>query len=319
VKALRTVALLAALVAVPVAAAGCGSDASSDDAPVHAVATTTQVGDMVRQVGGDRVAVDQILQPNSDPHGYEPRPSDAAAIAEADVVIESGGDVDAWLGDLVDAAGGDAARVDLLESVEQRAGEAHGDEDHDHGGEDPHWWQDPHNTLRAVAAIETALSAADPAGAPRYRANARSYTAALRRLDRDVAACIDRIPPARRRLVTTHDALGYYADRYGLTVVGALIPSLSSAAQPSAGEIEQLVDQIETQGVEAIFPESSLDPKLEQAVARETGATVGRALWADALGPEGSSGATYVGSIRANTEAIVDGLTGGTERCRPWS
>ena len=285
-------------------AAGCGDEASSDGSSVLAVATTTQVADLVRNVGGNRVAVEQILEPNSDPHGYEPRPSDAASVAEADVVFRSGGDLDEWLGDLIDNAGGDAPAIDL-------AGSVGGQED------DPHWWQDPRNAVKAVAAIEAALVEADAEGAKRYRANAQIYTARLRRLDRSIARCIDRIPPGQRRLVTTHDALGYYADRYGIEVVGALIPSLSTAAQPSAGDIERLVDQIERQGVKAVFPESSLNPKLERAVSRETGAAVGQALWADTLGSEGSSGETYVGSIQANTEALVDGLTGGEESCRP--
>ena len=117
--------------------------------------------------------------------------------------------------------------------------------------------------------------------------------------------------------MTTHDALGYYADRYGLEVIGAVLPSLSTQAQPSARDIQELVDQIESAGVKAIYPESSINPELERAVARESGATVGSSLWADSLGPEGSSGATYVGSIAANTRAIVDGLTGGAVTCTP--
>lgn len=302
-QALRACAALAALALLPLAA-GCGDDSGSPGADATAVATTTQVGDLVRQVGGDRVRVEQVLQPNSDPHSYEPRPSDAVAIADADVVFRSGGDLDEWLGDLIDSAGGDAPVVELSESVRTVA-------------DDPHWWQDPRNALRAVAAIEASLEAADPDGRDVYSANARAYSERLRRLDRAVERCIDRVPPRRRRLVTTHDALGYYADRYGLRVVGALIPSLSTAAQPSAGDIEELVDQIERQDVEAIFPESSLSPKLEQAVARETGAEVGGRLWADSLGPEGTDGGTYIDSIASNTEAIVGGLTGGEVRCRP--
>jgi ABC-type Zn uptake system ZnuABC Zn-binding protein ZnuA len=302
---LRSTSWIVALVATAaVVVAGCGDDASSSNAEVTAVATTTQVGDLVRQVGGDRVDVRQILQANSDPHGYEPRPSDAASVAEADVVLRSGGDLDEWLGDLIENAGGDAPVVELSESVEAVA-------------DDPHWWQDPRNAVRAVSAIERALAKVDPSGRARYRRNARAYARQLRRLDRGVAACIERIPPRQRRLVTTHDALGYFADRYGIEVVGAVLPSLSTAAQPSAGDTERLVDQIVRQNVEAIFPESSVDPKLERAIARETGAEVGRPLWADTLGPEGSGGETYVESIQSNTATLVDGLTGGSVRCRP--
>jgi zinc/manganese transport system substrate-binding protein len=340
---IRAATLLAAA-ALLLAATGCGNDGSSasDEASLTAVATTTQVADLARAVGGERVDVRQILQPNSDPHGYEPRPSDAEALTTADVVLQSGGDLDEWLDGLIDSAGGDAPRVELIQAVETHAGEEdHADEEdhagegeedhagegeedhagedgHDHGaGADPHWWQDPRNAIRAVAAIRDALVAADPDGRAEYQANARDYSERLRTLDAEVEACIERIPPDQRKLVTTHDALGYYAERYDIEVVGALIPSQSTAAQPSAGDTEELVDQIEREGVKAIFPESSIDPKLERALSRETGATVGRALWADTLGPPDSDGATYVDSIASNTAALVDGLTGGAERCRP--
>ena len=124
------------------------------------------------------------------------------------------------------------------------------------------------------------------------------------------------MPAAQRKLVTTHDALGYYARRYGIEVIGAVIPSLSTSGQPSAGETAELVRTIRDEDVRAIFAESSVNAKVEQAIARETGATVGRPLWADTLGPPGSDGATYVGSIAANTQALVDGFSGGEVACR---
>jgi len=356
----RPLAATAVLIATAaLVAAGCGSSDSGDpggDAALTVTATTTQAADLVRAVGGDRVEVNQLLEPNSDPHAYEPRPSDVASIADSEVVMRSGGDLDEWLGEVVENAGGDPTIIDLSESVQLREGghdhgdeeehagedehghekekhagedehgheEEHADEDehaatddhgHDHDGEDPHWWQDPRNAIAAVGAIEAALIEADPDGRSEYEANAAAYVDRLRTLDREVAACIDAIPAAQRKLVTTHDALGYYADRYGIDVVGALIPSLSTAAQPSARDTRDLVEQIRAQDVQAIFPESSLNPKLEQAVARETGATVGDALWADTLGPEGSGAATYVESIEANTEAIAAGLSGGDVTC----
>jgi zinc/manganese transport system substrate-binding protein len=328
-RAARSIFAMSVVVAaLALVASGCGdsSPSSSAGGDVTAVATTTQVADLVRAVGGDRVDVEQILQPNSDPHGYEPRPSDVEALASADAIFQSGGELDEWLGDVIESSGNDAPAVELIQAVDRIEGEPHehadggehADEDAHHGeNADPHWWQDPRNAIAAVAAIRDALIAADPDGRAAYEANAGAYKARLRRLDRDVAACIDEIPPAQRKLVTTHDALGYYADRYGIEVVGALIPSLSTAAQPSAGDTQKLVDQIELERVEAIFPESSINPKLERAVSRETGAEVGPALWADTLGPEGSDGATYIESIQSNTAALVDGLTGGAEQCRP--
>jgi zinc/manganese transport system substrate-binding protein/manganese/iron transport system substrate-binding protein len=134
----------------------------------------------------------------------------------------------------------------------------------------------------------------------------------LRALDVAVRRCIAKIPEGERTLVTTHDALGYYARRYGLRVVGTVIPSLSTQAQASAGDLAELVDTIRRENVKAIFAESSVNASVEDAIAQETGARVGAPLWADALGPKGSGGATYEGSVRSNTSAIVQGLTGET-------
>ena len=302
--------LVLALVAAALAA-GCRGDeaGAGSGSRVTVVATTTQLGDFVRNVGGERVDVHQVLQPNTDPHEYEPRPSDVKTVTGAALVVRSGGDVDDWLKDVLDNAGGDAPVLTLTDHVRTRTDAA--------GDLDPHWWQDPRNAELAVQAIRDALAKADPGAAAAYRKNASRYLGRLRTLDRQTAACIDHIPPRLRKLVTTHDALGYYAARYGLEVIGAVIPSLSTQAQPSAGDIQRLVEQIEKTGVKAIYPESSVNPKLEQAVARESGATIGSALWADTLGPDGSSGATYIGSIAANTKAMVDGLSGGAQSCEP--
>jgi ABC-type Zn uptake system ZnuABC Zn-binding protein ZnuA len=288
-------ALLGAL-----ALAGCGEDGNGGgESGLRVVATTPPVTDMTRQVAGPEVEVHGLLPPGADPHGYEPRPSDVRELSRADLVVSSGGEIDEWLSGVLDSAGGDAPVVTLIESVRRL-------------DDDPHWWQDPRNAVAAVESIRGGLARADPAGRAGYATRARRYAGALGRLDRSIAACVARIPAAGRKLVTTHDALGYYARRYGLEVIGALIPSRSSRAQPSAREIERLVAQIEREEVKAIFPESSLDSRLEGAVARESGARVGGTLYADSLGPSGS----YMGSLQANTEAIVEGLTGG-RTCRP--
>jgi ABC-type Zn uptake system ZnuABC Zn-binding protein ZnuA len=279
---------------------GCAG--GGDDAPVQAVATTTQVADLVRNVAGERASVDSVLRPNSDPHDYEPRPSDAVAVAQADVVFRSGGDLDGWLDDVLDSAGGDAERVTLIDSVRR-------------DGDDPHWWQDPRNAILAVAAIRDALIEADPKGRAVYERRAAAYTRRLRALDAQVARCLGRVPATERKLVTTHDALGYFARRYDIEVIGAVIPSLSTQAQPSAQDVNALVDQIEREQVRAVFPEAALPRKLEQAISREAGAKVGGELWADTLGPKGSSGATYVDSIRSNARSLADGMSGGRVTC----
>ena len=293
--------VVAALLLLAVALVACGEDdRAASGERVTVVATTTQAADLARNVGGADVEVVALLAANADPHDYEVRPRDLQALTDADLIVRSGGDLDEWLQEAIEGAGSDAPVLTLMDGV--RAVD-----------DDPHWWQDPRNAVLATGALARALSEADAADAAAYRANAARYQARLRRLDRAVADCLGRIPAARRKLVTTHDALGYYARRYGIEVVGTVIPSLSTRGQPSAGEIADLVETIREQGVRAIFAESSVNAKVEQAIARETGARVGKALWADTLGPEGSDGETYVASIAANTRAIADGLAG--ERC----
>jgi len=269
---------------------GCGSDAAADNV-FTVVATTPQIADLTRNVAGPDAHVVQLLQPNADPHAYEIRPHDVGALADADLIVRSGGEADEWVEDAIEGSGSDAPVVDLSKAVELR-------------GDDPHWWQDPRNAIRAVHALERALHREAPA-----------YVAQLEQLDRDTARCIAKLPPDDRKLVTTHDALGYYAARYGLDVIGAVIPSQSTEGQPSAGDVADLIATIRAAGVKAVFAESSVEPKVEEAIARETGAAVGAPLWADTLGPKGSSGATYIDSIRANTRAIVEGLSGGRVAC----
>jgi len=284
-------------------AAGCGNDGSSG-ARVQVVATTTQLADIAANVAGDRAAVHGILTPTSDPHEYEPRPSDVEAVAQADLILKSGGDLDAWLDQIIESSGTDAPVVTMIDSMETTE-----------IGEDPHWWQAPRNAVITTELVRDALVEADPDGDDGYRARASDYVATLEKLDREIAACIDRLAPEQRRLVTSHDALGYYADRYGLEVIGAVIPALTTQAQASAGETAELIDLIEQERVSAIIPEAGVSQSLEQAIADETGAEIGGELWADALGPEGSSGATYIEAMAANTREIVESLSGGAESC----
>jgi ABC-type Zn uptake system ZnuABC Zn-binding protein ZnuA len=284
--------------------AACGEETAGGSRHLDVVATTGQAADFAREVGGERVHVTGLLAPNADPHAYEIRPDDVKRLSGAKLVVRSGGDLDDWLEGAIKSSGADAQVLTLGDHVEL-------------DGDDPHWWQDPRNAIAAVAALRDALIEADPAGADAYRRNAAAYTERLERLDRSVRACVDKVPAADRTLVTTHDALGYYAHRYGIRVVGAVIPSRSTVAQASAGEIAALVETIRREHVKAVFAESSVNPDVEKAVARESGARIGKALWADTLGPKGSDGATYVDSIASNTAALVEGFSGGEIACRP--
>jgi ABC-type Zn uptake system ZnuABC Zn-binding protein ZnuA len=298
----------AVVVAAALVACGGGGGAGAGGAgATTVVATTSQVADFARAVAGDRAGVRQILQPNSDPHEYEPRPSDVEAVAGAAVVLRSGGDLDGWLDGVLQNAGSDARVVTLIDALRTGRGKA---------GTDPHWWQDPRNAIVAVQAIRDAFIAADSGGRAAYAANAGAYVAKLRALDRAIAACMTSIPATRRKLVTDHDALGHYADRYDIEVIGTVIPALSTQAQASAGEVARLVRTIRSAAVTTIFPESSASAKLTRAIARDAGARVGPALYADTLGAAGSPGATYIGSLRFNTRALAAGFGGARERCQ---
>ncbi len=286
--------------------AGCGSGSGAGDART-AVAATTQVADLARAVAGERADVRQILQPNSDPHAYEPRPSDVKAVSGAALVLRSGGDLDAWLDGVLQNARSDAKTIALIDAMTTRR----------HGGEvDPHWWQNPLNAIVAVQTIRDALIAVDPGGRGAYTSNAGAYLAQLRALDRAIAACMRAIPAAERKLVSDHEALGYYAERFGIEVVGTVIPALSTRAQASAGEVARLVRTIRAAGVSTIFPESSVNPELTRAIARDAGATVGPGLYTDTLGAKDSPGETYVGALRFNTRALADGFGAGARSCQ---
>jgi ABC-type Zn uptake system ZnuABC Zn-binding protein ZnuA/ABC-type Mn2+/Zn2+ transport system permease subunit len=299
---LRPAAALAAAGAlVALALGGCGVDPAADGR-LRVVATTTQLGDFARQIAGPRVEVTQLLAANTDPHDYEPRPHDVLAVARAEVVLRSGGEVDRWIVDVLEDAGSAAAVLDA------GAGRPL-------ARDDPHWWHDPRNAAHAVRRIRAALAAADPAGRQRYGRNASAYLRRLRALDAAIARCMAGLAPAARKLVTDHDALGAFAQRYGIAVIGAVIPSRTTEAQPSAGDLSDLAHLIRQERVRAVFPEASLGARLERALARQTGAAVGAALYGDTLGPAGSAGATYLGSEAHNADAMVRGFTGGRRGC----
>ncbi len=309
------VAVIAAL-----AIAGCGDDSQTSAPGPTVVAGTTQVADLARNVAGDRADVVGILSPNSDPHDYEPLPSHAESLIEASLVLKAGGDLDLWLDELVESSGTDAEVISLIDSVETiEAGAADEDEHASDEAEpteiDPHWWQSPANAATAVEVIREALIETDPGGRADYERNADRYLSRIEQLDGEIAACFAEVPAAQRKLVTSHDALGYFADRYGLEVVGATIPALTTQAQPSAGETAELVELIEAQEVNVVFPEIGVSPALEQAIASETGAEIGPGLYADSLGPGDSPGGTYLGSMAANAEAMVEGFSGGEITC----
>jgi ABC-type Zn uptake system ZnuABC Zn-binding protein ZnuA len=302
-------------VAGALALAGCGtttgaSSAGAASAALDVVATTPVVADFVRNVGGDRVHVVQILKPGVDPHDYEASPADIQAIADADLVVESGVGLEAsWLDTTVSSAGFPGPVVDASRGVHVRVG----NDEQEQAAGDPHIWHDPANARVMVGDIAAALAAKDPGGRAGYQRNAAAYDAKLAALDAEDRAKIDSIPAAQRKLVTNHDALGYYCARYGIEFVGSIIPSFDSSAELSGNELNELVANIERTGVRAVFSESSLPSKTARTVAQEAGVQVVEgedALYADGLGPAGSPGGTYLGAERHNTDTIVKALGG---------
>lgn len=300
--------------------AGCGDDdGSAPAAGVTVLATTTQLADLAGNVAGDRAQVVGLLAPGSDPHDYEPRPSDAEAMIDASLIVESGGDLDIWADELVESSGTDGEVITILDSVEtiERGHEEdeHAEDEHAEEGIDPHWWQDPANAVIAVEQIRGGLAAADPDGAGEYEENASAYIERIEQLDQAIGDCLGQIPDDERKLVTTHDALGYFAERYEIEVVGAAIPALTTQAQPSAGDTAELVGLIESEGVNAVFPEAGLNPDLEEAIADEAGATVGGELHADTLGGEGSGAETWLEALASNARAMAAGFSAGEVTC----
>jgi ABC-type Zn uptake system ZnuABC Zn-binding protein ZnuA/ABC-type Mn2+/Zn2+ transport system permease subunit len=305
--------VLAGAVATALLATGCGSS-GADSGKLTVVATTTQIGDFVREVGGDDVSVHQILAPNTDPHDYEPRPDDVTNTADAKVVFVNGDNLDSWMDKVVSDSGSDAKVIDLGATVPVKLpGESSGPEASRY---DPHWWHDPRNAEDAVREIAAQLSVADPKDRVTFEANAAAYEAKLRALDRGIMTCFSAVPAADRKLVTDHDAFNYFAGRYGIQILGAVIPSQTTQAQPNAQDLTNLVDLVRTQGVRAIFPESSLSPKLAETIASQTGASSNYTLYGDTLGPADSSGATYLRMEEANADQMVRGFTAGHAGCR---
>jgi ABC-type Zn uptake system ZnuABC Zn-binding protein ZnuA len=318
--------LLVLVPALGLLVAACGS--SSDDPAgsggrLKVVATTTQVADFARNVAGADAEVVGLLKPNVDPHDFEPSPADVQDLASADVLLENGVGLEhGWLDQTAQAAGFSGSLVDTSRGVavhgEPEADADHAaadaaDQDHEHTEGDPHIWHDPTNARIMVQNIADALSAADPAHADAFRAHAAAYTAELVALDADIERQIQTLPVEARKLVTNHDAFGYYVERYGLTYVGSIIPSFDTSAALSGTRLNDLVAQIRQTGVKAVFSESSLPGTTAQTLAREAGVRVvagEQAMYGDTLGPAGSDGATYLEMERHNTRTIVGALSG---------
>lgn len=304
------------LFALPLIAAltlACSSRDDSDDGRLSVVATTTQIGDFAREVGGDTIKLTVILKPNQDAHDFEPSPSQLRAISNAGLILRNGLHLDAFVNKALGQGDAEVAIVtkgiSLQEGGEEEEGHDEAEETDDREG-NPHVWLSARNAQLMVEQVRDALASADPANAATYRANAAVYVGKLTVLDAEIKAEVATIPTACRKLVTNHDVLPYYADAYGLTLVGSVIPGASTEAKPSAADVAGIVRKIKDQKVPAVFAEASINPALVKQVAKEAGVKVVDDLYGDSLGPKNSDGATYIGMMQANTEKIVTALKG---------
>jgi ABC-type Zn uptake system ZnuABC Zn-binding protein ZnuA len=296
-----------------VAAAACSSSDDGGGEGINVVATTTQIGDFARNVGGDRIDLTVLLSPNQDAHDFELEPSQIRAVAEADLVLRNGLGLDDFLDGALESSS--AAVATLSASIETREGDEEGEEheEHEDEGVDAHVWFSVANARRMVENLRDALIAEDAGNAEYYRERTTAYLQELDVLDAGIRTEVEAIPERCRKLVTNHDVLGYYAEAYGFEVVGSVIPSTSSEAQASAADVADIVQAIREAGVPAIFAEASINPDLIQQVGREAGVLVIDDLYGDSLGSSGSDGATYIEMMRSNTQKIAGAL----KNCSP--
>ena len=317
------------------------------DAPIPVVATFSVLGDMVKRIGGDRVAVTTLVGPDGDTHVYQPGPADAQAVSQAEILVFNGLAFEGWLDRLVEASDFGGVRVVATDGIQpirledddhhdddhadeddhadkdehddeheddHAAKDDHADEDghadehgHDHGAFDPHGWHSPANAMIYVDNITAALARTDPANASAYYGNRATYVAEIQALDAEIRKTLARLSEDRRTIVTAHDAFGYFAEAYGLRFVAPL--GMGTESDASAGDVAALIRQIREEGITAVFVESFTDQRLIERIADETGASIGGTLYSDALsGPDGPA-STYLDMVRHNAETLAEALS----------
>jgi zinc/manganese transport system substrate-binding protein len=277
-----------------------GPSVAQENAPARlkVLATFSILGDFVRNVGGDRVEVATLVGPDSDAHVYAPAPADAKKVADAKVLVTNGLGYEGWMSRLLKASGTKAPVVVATKGIKERkARDSHG-----HGEADPHSWQSVANAKVYVTNIRDALIAADPAGKAAYEVNAAAYIAKLDTLDQEVKAAVAAIPVERRKIITSHDAFGYFEQAYGVAFIAP--QGVSTEAEPSARDIARIITQVKKQKIPAVFLENVTDPRLMERIAKETGARVGGKLYSDALTGENGDAPGYIELMRHNLKTL---------------
>jgi zinc/manganese transport system substrate-binding protein len=268
-------------------------------ADLNVASLSTVTTDLAKQIGGNHVTVEGIIKADIDPHEFEPTPSDVKKVADANLVLLTGKGMEGYLLKLEEAAGGSAKFVNVSKDIASLTMTEQGKK-----VEDPHWWHSVENMKRATSVVAEAFEKADPANAVSYDKNASAYLAKLDELQRWIRVKLASLPHDRRKLVTSHDALGYFARDYGFTIYP--VKGASTAEDPSSQHVKEIIGVIRDQGVKAVFFETIENPRAVQQIANETGAKAGGTLYSDALGE--TDGNTYDAMIRHNVSSIVEGL-----------
>ncbi|BBD37386.1 zinc ABC transporter substrate-binding protein AztC [Aminobacter sp. NyZ550] len=283
--------------------------------PLKVVASFSIIGDFARNVGGDRIELTTLVGPDGDAHVYEPSPADAVKMSKADVVLVNGLQFEGFLQRLVEASATKASVVELTKGVEpikmkeehEHAAEAGGD-DHHHGDLDPHAFQSIANAKIYVKNIADAFCAADAAGCDAYKSNADAYTAKLTAAETEVKEAVASIPEAKRTVITSHDAFGYFENAYGLTFLAP--EGISTEAEASAADVAALISQVRGDKASAIFVENITNPRLVEQISAETGVKVGGTLYSDALSKADGPAATYIDMMKSNIATIKGAILG---------
>ena len=281
--------------------AACTNNGDGEDDRIAVVATTSQIGALTREVAGDRVALTVLLGPGEEAHSFDADVGQARKVHDADLILRNGIGLDDFLDDMIEGAA-EASVVTVTDGVTVEKGAE------DTGEDDPHVWHDVDNAKQMTLRIAEALAEVDPANASAYDRAARDYTVTLDETDREIRTLIDAIPASQRKMVTNHDAFGYFIRRYDLEYVGAVFPSSGAESQPSAGDIARLEDLIEREGVRAIFAEEELDAKVARQISTDTGVKIVDDLYADSLGKPGSRADTIHGMLLSNARKIAEAL-----------
>jgi zinc/manganese transport system substrate-binding protein len=274
---------------------------------IGVVATFSILADLARNVGGDAIAVAALVGVDSDSHAYSPTPADARRLADAKVVLMNGLGFEGWIDRLIKASGTKATVAVAAKGVKPRQMKDEHGHGHDHGKADPHAWQSIANARAYVANIRDALAQADPARKATYEANATAYVAKLDALEAEVKAAVAAVPPARRKVITTHDSFGYFAAAYGMQFIAP--QGVSTEAEVSARDLAEIIRQIKAQKIPAVFLENVTDPRLIRRIAEETGARIGGKLYSDALSAADGPAPTYIDMMRHNLKEFRAALT----------